>query len=51
MEEDGTSCVNARLNLGIQLGMGMKKIKVYTLTEEGSSPKCIGTMKGRMENP
>jgi hypothetical protein len=26
--------------------MGMKKIKVYTLTDEGSSPKCIGTMKG-----
>lgn len=24
----------------------MKKIKLYTLTDEGASPKCIGTMKG-----
>ena len=24
----------------------MKKIKVYTLIDEGASPKCIGTMKG-----
>ena len=24
----------------------MKKIKVYTLTDEGTAPKCIGTMKG-----
>ena len=37
------------LNSGIQLGMGMKKIKVYTLTDEGSFPKCIGTMKGEDE--
>lgn len=30
---------------GLHSGMGMKKIKVYTLTDEGASPKCIGTMK------
>ena len=24
----------------------MKKIKVYTLTNETTSPMCIGTMKG-----
>ena len=34
------------VNLGLQFGMGMKKIKVYTLTVEGASPKCIGIMKG-----
>jgi hypothetical protein len=33
------------LNLGLQFDMQIKKIKVYTLTNEGSSPKCIGTMK------
>ena len=33
------------LKLRLQLGMGMKKIKVYTLTDEGASPKCIRTMK------
>lgn len=33
------------LKLGLQLGMRMKKVKVYTLTYEGASPKCIGTMK------
>ena len=26
--------------------MRMKKIKVNTLTNEGGSPKCNGTMKG-----
>jgi hypothetical protein len=26
--------------------MGMKKIKVYTLTDEGASPKCMRTTKG-----
>ena len=30
------------LDLGIQFGMGSKKIKVYTFTIEGTSPKCIG---------
>ena len=34
------------LNLGLQLGMWMKKIGVYILIDEGTSPKCIGTMKG-----
>ena len=34
------------LNLGLQFGMGMKKIKIYTLINEGASPKCIETMKG-----
>ena len=34
------------LNLGFQFGMGMKKIKVYTLIDKGASPKWIGTMKG-----
>jgi hypothetical protein len=33
-------------NLGLQLVMGMKKIKVYTLTDEGASPKCMRTTKG-----
>ena len=36
----------ARFELGILFGKGMKKIKVYTLTDEGASSKCIGTMKG-----
>ena len=35
------------LNFGLQFGMGMKKIKVYTLIDEGVSPKCIGTMNGK----
>jgi hypothetical protein len=26
--------------------MGMRKIKVYTLIDEGACLKCIGTMKG-----
>jgi hypothetical protein len=34
------------LNLGLQFGMETKKIKVRTLTDEGTSPKCIGFMKG-----
>ena len=34
------------LNLGLQFGMGMKKIKIYTRINEGASPKCIETMKG-----
>ena len=34
------------LNVGLQFGMGIKEIKVYTLTNEGTSLKCIGTMKG-----
>ena len=34
------------LNLGLQFDMGMKEIKVYTLIDEGTSPKCIGTMRG-----
>ena len=34
------------LNLGLEFNIEMKKIKVYTLTDEGASPKCIGTMKG-----
>jgi hypothetical protein len=25
--------------------MGMKKIKVYTLIDEGTPPKCIGILK------
>ena len=37
------------MDLGLQFGMRMKKIKVYTLTDEGTSPKCIGTMKGEDE--
>ena len=34
------------LNLGLQFGMEMKKIKVHTLTDEGTSPKCVGFMRG-----
>ena len=34
------------MNLGLQFGMGMKKIKVYSLSDEGAPPKCIGTIKG-----
>ena len=38
------------LNLGSQFRMGIKKIKVHTLTNEGTSPKCIGTMRGGRRN-
>ena len=34
------------LKLELQFGMGMKKIKVYILIDEGTSPKCTRTMKG-----
>jgi hypothetical protein len=34
------------LNLGLQFDMATKKIEVYILIDEGTSPKCIGTMKG-----
>ena len=27
-------------------GMRMKKVKVYTHTDEGAAPKCIERMKG-----
>ena len=32
------------MNLGLQFGTRLK-IKVYTLIDEGASPKCIGIMK------
>ena len=35
------------LNLGLEYGMGMKKMKVYTLTDEVAPPKCIETMNGK----
>ena len=35
-----------RSDLGLQFGIGIKKIKVYLLADGGASPKCIGTMKG-----
>jgi hypothetical protein len=33
------------VNLRVEFSMRMKKIKVYTLTDEGASSKCIETMK------
>ena len=42
----GFGMVLQGLNLGLQFDTGMKKIKVYTFTDEGASPKCIKIMKG-----